>query len=207
MPTDEQIASLRAHAARVRDALHRIAARVPPDGPALPSELTGTLLHHALDLRATGHLFIAMACTAVLRKYEAAGRAQIAQALTQLRDLALHSTAIDRTEYHRHCVNLHSQLVLFRKRLGPHATRIELGDPDLHLCLARPDGGLAYGATAWVCQQPDLRFRWTPAGRGRLHFMAHCWDNYAQSDFTAEDALIGLHDFPLSDALRPDPCL
>ncbi len=210
MLTDQDVAHLRANAVRVRDALHRIITRVPPGGPALPSELTCKLTHHAADLRFTGAEFVAMACTAVQRKYEAAGHAQLTLVLAQLRDMALHPVPFDchqrRSEYDAHHANLRRQLTVFRKRLGAHATRVELGDPDLHLCLAMPRRGLAYSTTAWVCQQPDLRYRWTPTGMTRLHFMAHCWDNYARCDFTAADALIGLHDFPLSDTLRPDPC-
>lgn len=205
MPTDEQIAGLRADAARVRDALHRVATRVPPDGPALPGELTCKLLNHAVALRSTAPLFVAMACTAVLEKYQAAGHVQVTQALTQLRDLALPTLQTDRPDPQTDPARLRHQLTLFTKRLGAHATRNELGDPDLHLCTALPKGGFAYSATAWVCQQPDLRYRWTPAGRVRLDFMAHCWDHYARSDYTAEDSLIGLLDFPLCASLRPDP--
>ncbi len=189
-PPEAELAALRASAGRVRDDLHRLLCRLPS-----PGELT-VRLNRGGAARSGAPLFLHMACTAIARKYAAAGRADVEVQVLALRE----RRGADRPA-HRLRVDF--------KRIGAHASRVHYGDPDLQLCVASADH-LGHAATAWVCQQPDWRYRWTPAGLARLRFMADCWDAYARCGFTEADRAIGLLQFPLSDAfcppLKPLPC-
>lgn len=200
MPSEEQILHQRVQAARVRSTLHDLYQRIPPLGRAKPGELTFRLFkgQHANYAAA---LFRYMACTAVHRKYEMAGHAGLAAELLFIREtLARICASGHEPSWSDTTDAFHRNFRRRTKRLRVHATRDDYGDPDLQICFISCRG-FAFGATPWVCQQPDWRYRWTPVGLTRLRFMIDCWDAYSRCDFTPEDWLIGVNDFPLSDFL------
>lgn len=195
---DSSVAAELDRAAKVRDHLHGLLAKLGAGRCSLPSELS-------LRLRGCGYrvagMFHLMACTAVAEKYRLAGKTFIADQIMALhsaradvlaREMKPHGYGVERL--HQAAWSLQA-LCLGHKSIGPRQRRWKTPDLDIALCV-----GMAFssdiGITPWVCQQPDLRYRWTDTGMVRLRFLADCWDAYAQCTFTLADQLIGLRDFP-----------
>lgn len=65
------------------------------------------------------------------------------------------------------------------KRISHDQSRRVCTDMDIVLCA---DGvtSLDLDVTPWVCQRPDLRYRWTADGITRLAYLADCWDAYSR---------------------------
>ena len=204
MRTEEQLVALRAHARRLRDMLQGLLARLPPAGRASPGELTVRL--NDIGTWPCGAMFVYAACTAVAHKYAVAGRPRVAEEVMGLRGLAAEICAGDRgpSPLDRP-PDRTGKLRLGIKRIWVRATRADFGDNDLRLC-SSAGAAFPHAATAWACQQPDWRYRWTPKGATRLRFLADCCDAYSRCDFAPEDWLIGHDGFPLSNQLRPEPC-
>lgn len=150
-------------------------------------------------------LFVWMASRAVAGKYQQAGRHDVAarlecEALVLQRKFALaHLGWDDRQELHDAGRRLK---VFFRgtKRISQYQRRAVCADLDIVLC-AYGMFSLDMGVTPWVCQRPDLRFRWTDDSMRRLAYLADCQDAYARCSFNWEDRFIGLRDFPVYEAL------
>lgn len=178
-----------------------MASRLPPHGPAVPGELTVRLMRLEVQLGAA--LFVGMAATAMARRFESEGDLDAAAEVAWFRDgmariVSAQSVGGGSPVTIGAWSQRRSSWIVGTRRLGAHASRIRYRRHDLHVALA---WWLSFGAaaTAWVCQQPDWRYRWTADGRRRLHFMASCWDAYSRCDFTPADMHIGLADMPLSD--------
>lgn len=201
--SEGEIAQERLQAIRVRDALHRLIKKLAQGEPATPSELS-------VWLRKSGHevscLFLWMACTAVAEKYQKAGKQDVAEKLLALRSaceqfrLQQKPAWSDREYVHGHARPLQG-LARRWKRISQHQSRLICPDLDIALCSGAAFS-LGLGLTPWVCQQPDLRYRWTDDGMSRLGYLADCWDAYAKKELTWADRTIGLPDFPL----YPDYC-
>lgn len=219
MLDEDNVARHRTDARCVRDRLHRLASRLPPHGPARPSELTICLTRQ--DVRQGAALFVGMAAAAVARQLEAEGDPEAADdmrwfhegmagtlraATPSLRPFARDAgrapgVAFDdekaRPVTVQEWTSRESRWIVAGKRLGAHASRLRYQRHDQHAALAWW-GCFSRGATPWVCQQADWRFRWTPDGLRRLRFMVDCWDAYSRCDFTPADLRIGLADMPLA---------
>lgn len=187
----------RRQAINVRDALHRLLGKLESDEMTTPSELS-------VWLRKSGHkvscLFAWMACTAVAAKYQQAEKHDVAGKLLALRmaqERYWQHQELDWSDRQALHGVARTVQVLYQghKRISHYQSRWICPDLDIILC-----AGTAYsidlGITPWVCQQPDLRFRWTDTGMVRLAYLTDCWDAYAQCDLTWADRLIGLPDFP-----------
>ena len=194
---DTDIASERRQSLIVRDALFRLIGKLQNSRTATPSELS-------VLIRKGGNrsslLFLWMATTAVAGKYQHAGKHHIAIPLMQQRLIIQHLFATDDRSWtaadplrdsggrlHAFCGG--------RKRISQHQSRWMGPDLDIILC-AGGAFSIDFGVTPWVCQQADLRYRWTAQGESRLAYLADCWDAYSRSEFTWTDRLIGLQDFP-----------
>jgi len=191
----------RRQAEKVHGSLHRLVQKLQNSGTPTPSELSAHIMKSGN--RAT-LLFLWMASNAVRQKYEHAGKLHVAVALQ------MHCAAIERAYQYKtkgllsrrikEIVDSGRRIQEFYdepkgKRISQHQSRSICADADMLLC---GDGAirLDFGITAWVCQQSDLRFRWTEQGMRRLFYLAECWSAYSQCDFTWEDRTIGLATFP-----------
>ena len=165
--------------------------------PTLPSELSVKI--HKTGPKAR-HLFMWAACTAIAEKYQQAERNDVAALLLQLRFIVEKNFFLDdiawedRERIHAAGRSLQS-FYYGHKRISHYQSRWRCADMDIILC-----SGAALsvdsGVTPWVCQQPDLRYRWTDVGMTRLLYLADCWDCYAKSELTWADRFIGLPNFP-----------
>lgn len=199
--TDEEIERERVLALCTRDALHRIRGGVLAGRAITPSDLS-------VWMRKSGTkawlLFIWMASRAVAGKYQQAGRHDVAarlatEALVVQGKFPLTRLGWDDREALYDAGRRLKVLFSGRKRISQHQSRVVCVDPDIILC-ARGIFSRDMGITPWVCQGPDLRFRWTDDGMKRLAYLADCQDAYARCAFSWEDRFIGLRDFPVHDA-------
>jgi hypothetical protein len=194
---DADISEERLQAIRVRDALHRMIAKLNQGKPTMPSELS-------VWIRKSGprvsRLFLWMACTAVAGKYQQAEKHDVASWLLQLRLVAerlffANDTSWDGRQQMHDAARTLQAYFHGRIRISQHQSRWLCSDLDIALC-----SGAAFsadlGITPWVCQQPDLRYRWTDGGIARLAYLADCWDGYANIEPTWADRMIGLPNFP-----------
>lgn len=198
---DRRSRRLRA-AVTTRDRLASLATRLARGSAAAPGELT--VLLNAAGQFSSAAMFVHMASTVMAARYRAAGQHAMADAIDGVRQVAERicscdgqfeppgaTVGIDAPEANR---ALLESVPRIRRRLGPHATRIDFGDRDLHLCtpwLSVP----GYAFTPWTCQQADWRFRWTDDARRRLAFLLACWDAYARCDDMLAGCAIGLSSF------------
>ncbi|MHB9118540.1 MAG: hypothetical protein ACYC2R_09735 [Burkholderiales bacterium] len=195
--SDWDVAHERLLAVRVRDALHRIISKLSQGKPTAPSELS-------VWVRKSGDkvsgLFLWMVCTAIAEKYRQADKHDTAAKILALRmacELFWRQQNPNWDDRQRLFDVARPVQGLTRgiKRISQHQSRWICPDLDILLC-ADAAFSIDRGITPWVCQQPDLRFRWTPESMIRLAYLADCWDAYSRSDFTWADRLIGLPDFP-----------
>lgn len=201
--TDEAIEQERLRARYVCNALHRIQDAIRAGRSVTPSDLSVSV-RKAKPRSET--LFLWMASRAVCGKYQQAGRHRVAarleeQALVLQRKFPLQSrTWADRQEMQ----DAGRRLQAFyrgHRRISHYQSRVMCADLDIVLC-ANGMFSLDFGLTPWVCQCPDLRFRWTDDSLARLAYLTDCWDAYSRCNFTWEDRFIGLPDFPT----HPDFC-
>lgn len=193
----EAISNERHQAILVRDALHRIIAKLDQGKMALPSELSYFVGKSA---RRTTYLFYWMVCTVVADKYQRANKNDIASFVCHQRSLVEHAYSLPVTSWADLQVIWDAARGLQAyfhgtKRVSIHASRHKCVDPDMMLC-AGLAFGTRYGITPWVCQQTDCRYRWTESGMIRLRYLARCWDVYASKELTWADRMVGLSDFP-----------
>lgn len=181
----------------VRDALHRIIAKLSQGKTTLPSELSYFVRKSE---RKTTDLFQWMVCTAVAKKYQDAGKTDIAAFVLRLRStieqahLSNNFSSMSRGEIHDAAQTLHA-FYHGTKRISIHQRQFKCDDLDIMLC----DGlsfSAEFGITPWVCLQKDWRYRWSDNSMVRLHYLARCWDIYASKELTWEDRMIRLSDFP-----------
>lgn len=194
---DAGISEQRLQDIRVRDSLHRLIAKLDQGKPTTPSELSVRVRKSGLR---TSHLFLWMVCTAVAEKYRKAEKHDVAAWLLQLavavekKFLANDLSWNSRQQIHDAARSVQA-CFHGRKRISQHQSRWICADLDIVLCV-----GAAFsadlGISPWVCQQPDLRFRWTDRGMARLAYLADCWDHYANKELTWVDRVIGLSNFP-----------
>ena len=194
----EGISKERHQAILVRDALHRIIAKLEQGKTTTPSELSYFVSKSA---RKTTCLFHWMVCTVVADKYQCADKTDIAA-------FVLHLRSIIEQAYEMPVVLWKDEEVIWdaarglqayfhgTKRVSIHASRHKCADLDMLLC-AGLSFSTRYGITPWVCQQQDCRYRWTESGMMRLRYLTRCWDAYASKELTWEDRVIGLSDFPV----------
>jgi len=187
----------RQQAVRTRDALYRLIDKLQGDEPATPSELTVWIRKSGPKVSC---LFLWMACTAVAEKYQAIGKQDIAAKLHALRDAAEQAwpqqgSRLANRDHFEACVSSLRELTREWKRISQHQSRWICPDMDIVLC-AGAAFHLDYGITPWICQQADLRYRWTADSMRRLDYLAACWDAYARKELAWEDRMIGLSDFP-----------
>lgn len=197
----------RAQALHVRDALHRIRKQVAVRGPVTPSDLS-------VQVRKSGHkcshLFMWMAVRAVGGKYQLAHEHAVSAKLQVLglaieRYFRLGRPSWEERERFFTMGGRLGALCGGYKRISHYQSRHVCGDMDIVLCV---DGirSLDWGVTPWVCQRPDLRYRWTGESMLRLAYLADCWDAYSRCDFTWNDRFTGFSDFPLHpEYVRPRP--
>lgn len=193
----EDISKERHQAVLLRDALHRIIAKLRQGKTTLPSELSYFVRKSE---RKTTDLFQWMACTAVAKKYQDVGKTDIAAFVLQLRStieqahLSNNFSSMSRGEIHDATQTLHA-FYHSTKRVSIHASRQKCVDLDIKLC-AGLSFGTELGITPWVCLQKDWRYRWSDNSMVRLYYLARCWEIYASKDLTWEDRMIGFSDFP-----------
>lgn len=200
-------ASEHTHAVRLRDALHHIRRRVEEGKPVSPAELSVAVRKHADGGPAlVSGLFLWMISTATAAKYRQAGRHNVAALLEQQALIALQRCA-DGGPTRAPQQGLGDSgrvlqtLLGGRRSINRCAWRQRSHDLDLLLSAQAPFA-LWLGITPWVCQNRDLRYRWTPDSIPRLAWLADCWDAYARPDLGPNDRHIGLADFPT----YPDLC-
>lgn len=188
------ISKERHQAIMVRDALHRIIAKLSQGKTTLPSELSYFVGKSECKTTA---LFHWMACTAVAEKYQQVGKSDIATIMLQMCStieqayLSNDLSFSRRDEIHAAAEGLRAYYHGI-KRISIHQRQFKCDDLDVMLC----DFGTKRGITHWVCLQKDLRFRWSDNGVIRLNYLARCWDSYASKEVTWEDRMIGFSDFP-----------
>jgi hypothetical protein len=201
---EASLADERARAIKTRDNLLRLIGKLQRGENAQPSELTTRLRGCGQGIVGLFHL---MACDAVSDKYRRGGKSEIADKLTSLRAERAQLigaggfVAWSNRQRLEPLARPLQALSNGHNRIAVHQTRWKACDLDIVLC-ADLSFGLDLGVTPWVCQQPDLRYRWTDAGMVRLKYLAACWDAYAECSLSAADQQIGLHDFPV----HPDYC-
>lgn len=194
---DADISEERLQAIRVRDALHRMIAKLSQGKPTMPSELS---VWASKSRPKVSRLFLWMACTAVAGKYQQAEKNDVAGWLLQLRLVVEQNFLANDTSWNGqqqiHDAARRLQAYFHgHKRISQHQSRWRCADLDIALC-AGAAFSIDLGITPWVCQQPDLRYRWTDNGIARLAYLADCWDEYAKNELTWADRMIGLSDFP-----------
>ena len=176
--TENDTESERVQAGRVLRALRRMRVDIEVGRPVSPSALS-------LCMRKVGHrnalLFMWMALQAVAGKYRQAGRNDVVAALEHT--AALVEAAFVQARGHtrsalpallaRGAPHPLRRFVHGRKRISHYQSRWIDADLDLVLC-AHDVPWLDRGLTAWVCQQPDLRYRWTEHCLARLAYLADC---------------------------------
>ena len=138
----EGVSKERHQAILVRDALHRIIAKLSQGKTTLPSELSYFVRKSE---RKTTDLFQWMVCTAVTKKYQDAIKTDIAAFVLQLRStidqahLSNNFSSMSRGEIHYAAKTLHA-FYHGTKRGSIHASRQKCVDPDIKLC-----AGLSFG--------------------------------------------------------------
>ena len=193
----EAISKERHQAILVRDALHRIIAKLDQGKKTTPSELSCFVGKSA---QKTTYLFHWMVCSAVAEKYQRADKTDIAAHALHLRQIvewaySLPARSMKDVEEIWGAARMLQALYHGTKRVSIHASRRKCADLDIMLC-AGLSFGAQYGITPWVCQQEDCRYRWTEGGMCRLRYLARCWDVYASRELRWEDRMVGLSDFP-----------
>lgn len=194
---EEEIASERRLATRVRDGLHLLTGKLLRHQTATPSELSARLQPSG---RKVSSLFLWMSCTAVGGKYRSAGKTDIAVMLASLataceREWGSNLNWSERNQLFHPPARQLQGLRSGTKRISQRQSRVKCADLDIILCSSAAFS-IEIGITPWVCQQPDLRYRWTDTGMKRLGYLADCWDAYAGKELTWADRTIGLSEFP-----------
>lgn len=208
MPTEAEVGQARADARKVAERLRGMLARHEAGRVRVqPGELPVNMHRNVPANWRSAALFACMACDTVAAKYRHANRADVAAAIGRQQRIASEaivgppeavSLAV-RPE--RPCKGL---ITLYR-RLGNHRSRIAYGgDPDLHLCDVHTFHLYGDCLVPWAFQQDDLRYRWTDGARGKLRYLADCWDAYSRCGFAPADTAIGASAFPLSPRLLDD---
>jgi hypothetical protein len=197
---DEKIDEERNRASMVRDGLRKILVKMDKGKVALPCELSVYMMHSGPIIART---FLHMACTAVIEKYRQIDKSSIAANLMALRNSLSHYAEMDNPNW-QDKENVRTMAHSIRKiygehskRLSQHRTRFSTPDIDLLLC-THSAFALYCGITPWICQQADLRYRWTETGMAKLVYLESCWTRYTQASFSTADFEIGLTEFPLS---------
>lgn len=196
---EPEVEAERRKAGKVHDSLCRLIRKLQDGATSTPSELSAHIMKSG-DRAAL--LFLWMASDAVRQKYEQAGKPDVAAALKKqcatIEHIYKTKSALpwrieDVIQSGRRIQAFYDEPRW--KRIAQHQSRSICADADMLLC---GDGAvrLDYGVTAWVCQQQDLRFRWTKQGVGRLAYLAECWAAYSRCGFTWEERTIGRMTFP-----------